>query len=106
MSEVQRLGQLEWRLVLPSSYMLPPPQRVEAPSSPSLRVTDRTPRKLWDISVQQMASWPRRKRQVFLLIDGRRRGYEIARQLEMQVADVAQLLEELYYERLIVLEPE
>lgn len=103
--DVQRLGELQWHLVLRPVAALPPP-RAEAPPSPPLRITDRIPRKVRNISVVQMAAWPRRKRQVFLLIDGRRRGYEIARQLEMQVADVAQLLEELYYEQFIVLGPE
>ncbi len=100
---LQRLGTLHWTLTLQQTSTPTPVQtKPSLPQVPAPRVF--VPRRIAPIAHEQMSTWPRKHRTIFVLIDGKKSVEQLASLLSLQVKDVEQVLSDLQARKFIAIE--
>ena len=99
---LQRMGTLNWTLTLQQTPTPTPTQTNPLLPVPAPRIF--VPRRIVYVAQEQMRTWPRKHRTLFVLIDGKKSVEQLAGLLSLSVKEVEQVLSDLQANKLIVVE--
>ncbi len=99
---LQRQGTLNWTLTLQQPATPAQNAPLLQPSVPRIFIP--IPRRLAQVTQEQISLWPRKHRAVFVLVDGRKNTEQIAGLLSLPVKEVEKVLRDLQSTRFIALE--
>ena len=100
---LRRQGTLNWTLTLQQTATLYPVQNapsLPASSAPHVFI----PRRIAQVTQEQMSQWPRKYRTVFVLIDGRKSAEQIAGLLSLSTSEVERVLYDLQLNKFVEIE--
>ena len=99
---LQRQGTLNWTLTLQQTPTQTSTHTNPLPSLPAPRIF--VPRRIVYVTQEQMSTWPRKHRTVFVLIDGKKSVEQLAGLLSLSVKEVELVLSDLRANKFIVIE--